>query len=138
MDVEPPKRKRGRPRKRVLVPGELQAVLNKAAEAAGKPKPPPPQVPKPPPPPPPKAKANGKESAQAELQKRVEQIISFIERECLVPEGRLMGTPIKLEDWQKEAIWAIYGNPAGTRRARSRSCPRRGRRGRAPRCASCS
>jgi hypothetical protein len=108
--LEPPKRKRGRPRKRLLIPGEQRGQV----EAGGKPKPPPPQVPKPPPPPPPaKAKANGKDA----LQKRVEQIINFIQTECLVPEGRLMGERIILEDWQKKAIWAIYGNEAGTRRA---------------------
>ena len=28
-----------------------------------------------------------------------------------------MGERIILEDWQKKAIWAIYGNEAGTRRA---------------------
>ena len=101
--MEPPKRKRGRPRKRLLIPGEQRGQV----EAAGKPKPPP-QVPKPPPPPPP---------PKSKLEKRVEQIINFIQTECLVPEGRLMGERIILEDWQKKAIWAIYGNEAGTRRA---------------------
>ena len=46
-----------------------------------------------------------------------ERVISFIETQCRVPEGRDVGKPIKLRDWQKEEIRRIYDNPAGTRRA---------------------
>jgi phage terminase large subunit-like protein len=116
-DAEPPKRKRGRPRKRLLIPGELRAALK--AEA-GKPKPPPPQVPKPPPPPPPAARLDGFQQPDRDEKndsERVKKIFKFIRNECRVPEGRLMGRPMRLETWQKEAIRAIYGNPHGTRRA---------------------
>jgi phage terminase large subunit-like protein len=36
---------------------------------------------------------------------------------CFVPEGRLVGKPIKLAPFQREFLEAIYNNPAGTRRA---------------------
>jgi phage terminase large subunit-like protein len=114
-DAEPAKRKRGRPRKRLLIPGELRAAL--AAEA-GKPRPPP-QVPKPPPPPPPAARLDFQQPGRDEKgdTERVKKIFKFIRNECRVPEGRLMGRPMHLDDWQKDAIRAIYGNPFGTRRA---------------------
>lgn len=35
----------------------------------------------------------------------------------MVPEGRLVGRPVKLREWQKVEIRRIYDNPAGTRRA---------------------
>lgn len=34
-----------------------------------------------------------------------------------MPEGRLVGKPVKLRPWQKTEIRKIYDNPAGTRRA---------------------
>lgn len=34
-----------------------------------------------------------------------------------MPEGRLVGLPIMLRDWQREALRKIYDNPHGTRRA---------------------
>ena len=46
-----------------------------------------------------------------------QQIIRWIETNCRVPEGALVGQPIQLMDWQKDAIRKIYDNPAGTRRA---------------------
>ena len=45
-----------------------------------------------------------------------EEIIAWIERECRYPEGALVGQPIKLMEWQRDAILRIYDNPA-TRRA---------------------
>ena len=45
-------------------------------------------------------------------------IIAFIEQTCVVPEGRLVGQPLKLMDWQKDLLRLIYDNPEGpTRRA---------------------
>jgi phage terminase large subunit-like protein len=44
-------------------------------------------------------------------------IIAFIEQTCVVPEGRLVGQPLKLMGWQKEILRETYDNPAGTRRA---------------------
>src|SRR5215471_13571852 len=46
-----------------------------------------------------------------------EEIIAWIETNCRVPEGALIGQPIRLMDWQKREILRIYDNPATTRRA---------------------
>jgi phage terminase large subunit-like protein len=48
---------------------------------------------------------------------RGEKVVAFIERFCLVPEGKLVGKPIRLEPFQRDFILAVYDNPAGTRRA---------------------
>ncbi|CAN7599634.1 terminase large subunit [Bosea sp. LjRoot237] len=48
---------------------------------------------------------------------RGERVIAFIERYCLVPEGNLLGKPVRLLDFQKKFILAVYDNPAGTGRA---------------------
>jgi phage terminase large subunit-like protein len=44
-------------------------------------------------------------------------VIAFIEGVCLIPEGKLVGQPLVLQDWQKDFIRLIYNNPHGTRRA---------------------
>src|SRR5215471_16963179 len=44
-------------------------------------------------------------------------IIAFIESVCLVPEGKLIGQPLVLQDWQKDLIRLVYDNPYHTRRA---------------------
>ncbi|MFT4149208.1 MAG: terminase large subunit [Paracoccaceae bacterium] len=48
---------------------------------------------------------------------RGQRNIRWIEEYCVVPEGRLVGQPVKLRDWQKDALLRIYDNRAGTRRA---------------------
>ena len=48
---------------------------------------------------------------------RGEKVIKFIESYCVIPEGKLVGQPVKLAKFQKDFIKAIYDNPAGTRRA---------------------
>lgn len=45
---------------------------------------------------------------------RGEKVIAFIERYCRVPEGDKVGEHIKLVDFQREFILAIYDNPDGT------------------------
>lgn len=50
-------------------------------------------------------------------QTRAERNIAWIEAHCRVPEGRLVGQPVKLREWQKDELRKIYDNPAGTRRA---------------------
>ncbi|WP_433646419.1 phage major capsid protein [Kosakonia pseudosacchari] len=45
---------------------------------------------------------------------RGERVIAFIERFCIVPEGKLIGKPMRLDPFQKEFILAVYDNPAGT------------------------
>ena len=44
-------------------------------------------------------------------------VIAFIETVCFVPEGKLVGQPLRLQPWQRDILRAIYDNPAGTRRA---------------------
>ena len=46
---------------------------------------------------------------------RAERNIRWIEEFCSVPEGRLVGQPVRLREWQKVEIRKIYGTP--TRRA---------------------
>lgn len=48
---------------------------------------------------------------------RGERVIAFISRYCLVPEGRLVGKPMVLMEFQKWFIREIYDNPVGTSRA---------------------
>jgi phage terminase large subunit-like protein len=45
-----------------------------------------------------------------------EEIIAWIEMTCRVPEGVLVGEPIALMDWQRDAIRKTYDNPHGTTR----------------------
>ena len=48
---------------------------------------------------------------------RGERVCAFIERYCRVPEGRHVGKPLKLMEFQRSFICAIYDNQAGTSRA---------------------
>lgn len=48
---------------------------------------------------------------------RGERVIAFIERYCLVPEGTLLGKPVRLLPFQKKFILSVYDNPKGTSRA---------------------
>lgn len=48
---------------------------------------------------------------------RGEKVCAFIEKFCRVPEGAKVGQPIKLAQFQRDFIIAVYDNPAGTRRA---------------------
>jgi len=40
-----------------------------------------------------------------------------VEKFCRIPEGRDVGKPVKLREWQRKEICRIYDNPQGTRRA---------------------
>jgi phage terminase large subunit-like protein len=40
-----------------------------------------------------------------------------VELHCRIPEGKDVGKPVRLREWQKAEIRKIYDNPAGTRRA---------------------
>lgn len=46
---------------------------------------------------------------------RADRNIGWIEEYCRVPEGRLVGHPVKLREWQKDILREVYGSP--TRRA---------------------
>jgi phage terminase large subunit-like protein len=48
---------------------------------------------------------------------RGEKNIKWIQDHCVIPEGRDVGRPVVLRDWQRDWIKRIYDNPAGTRRA---------------------
>ena len=48
---------------------------------------------------------------------RGEKVISFIERYVMVPEGKHVGKPLVLMEFQKRFIRAVYDNPSGTSRA---------------------
>ena len=48
---------------------------------------------------------------------RGEKVIAFIETYCKVPEGKDVGKPVVLAEFQKKFILDIYDNPHGTRRA---------------------
>jgi phage terminase large subunit-like protein len=48
---------------------------------------------------------------------RGQQVCAFIEKYCRVPEGSLVGQPIKLAPFQRDFILAVYDNPRCTRRA---------------------
>lgn len=48
---------------------------------------------------------------------RGDRNIAWIEKFCRIPEGRDVGKPVRLREWQKAEIRSIYDNPAGTRRA---------------------
>ncbi|RWB65664.1 terminase TerL endonuclease subunit [Mesorhizobium sp.] len=48
---------------------------------------------------------------------RGERVIAFIQRFCLVPEGTLLGKPVKLLPFQRKFIVDVYDNPLGTSRA---------------------
>lgn len=48
---------------------------------------------------------------------RAERVCRFVEGFCRVPEGALMGQPIQLADFQERFLYAVYDNPAGTKRA---------------------
>lgn len=48
---------------------------------------------------------------------RAKRIITFIERYCFTPDGSQAGKPLKLADFQKRFIYAVYDNEKITRRA---------------------
>lgn len=48
---------------------------------------------------------------------RGKKAASWIEENCLIPEGRDVGKAVVLRPWQKALLVKIYDNPAGTRRA---------------------
>ena len=48
---------------------------------------------------------------------RGERICAFVEAYCVIPEGKLVGQPINLMEFQRKFILDIYDNPKGTSRA---------------------
>jgi len=62
-------------------------------------------------------KRNRVPRASRGIETRGDRNIAWIERYCRIPEGRDVGKPVKLREWQRAEIRKIYDNPAGTRRA---------------------
>jgi phage terminase large subunit-like protein len=48
---------------------------------------------------------------------RAQSNILWIETHCRVPEGKDIGKPVRLREWQKSDLRKIYDNPHGTRTA---------------------
>ena len=48
---------------------------------------------------------------------RGEKVCAFVERYCLIPEGKHVGQPMKLMAFQRKFILDVYDNPKGTSRA---------------------
>ena len=44
-------------------------------------------------------------------------VIAFIETVCFVPEGKFVGQSLRLQEWQKDILRAIYDNQAEIGRA---------------------
>ncbi len=63
------------------------------------------------------SKPRRKRAGAPKVETRAERNIRWIEAFCRVPEGRLVGQPVRLRDWQKDELRKIYDNPHGTRRA---------------------
>ncbi len=48
---------------------------------------------------------------------RAARNIEWIEEHCFIPEGKDVGKPVRLREWQKAELRRIYDNPHGTRQA---------------------
>jgi phage terminase large subunit-like protein len=49
--------------------------------------------------------------------KRSTRNINWIQEFCRIPEGKDIGKPVRLREWQRRIIRKVYDNPSGTRRA---------------------
>jgi phage terminase large subunit-like protein len=48
---------------------------------------------------------------------RADRNIEWIEDYCVIPDGKDVGKPVRLREWQKHELRKIYDNPHGTRMA---------------------
>src|SRR5688572_5687113 len=48
---------------------------------------------------------------------RAARNIEWVEKYCVIPEGKDVGKPVVLRQWQKDELRKIYDNPHGTRMA---------------------
>jgi phage terminase large subunit-like protein len=46
---------------------------------------------------------------------RAERVIAFIHTYCRVPDGKMVGQPMRLQPFQERFVREVYDNPAGTR-----------------------
>lgn len=56
-------------------------------------------------------------ASRGKVKTRGERNIAWVQEHCRIPEGKDVGKPVRLRDWQKSDLRRIYDNPAGTRRA---------------------
>lgn len=56
-------------------------------------------------------------ASRGKAETRGDRNIRWIEKHCRIPEGRDVGKPVLLREWQRREIRKIYDNPVGTRRA---------------------
>lgn len=61
--------------------------------------------------------SRSKARSRGKTESRGDRAIKWIEEFCRIPEGRDVGKPVRLRDWQRDEIRKIYDNSAGTRRA---------------------
>lgn len=64
-----------------------------------------------------KRKSPVRRASPGKSESRAERNINWIERLCRIPEGKDVGKPVELREWQKRELRKIYDNPHGTRRA---------------------
>lgn len=56
-----------------------------------------------------------KKKVAKKRESRAERNIRWIETHCVIPEGKDVGKPVRLRDWQKKDLIKIYDNPHRTR-----------------------
>lgn len=64
-----------------------------------------------------RGKARGRSEALGGVETRGDRNIRWIEKHCRIPEGKFVGQPVRLREWQRAEVRKIYDNPHGTRRA---------------------
>lgn len=64
-----------------------------------------------------KTSNRGKTHNPRKLPTRAGRAIRWIEKHLVIPDGKLVGKPFRLDDWQIAEIVRIYDNKHGTRRA---------------------
>lgn len=62
-------------------------------------------------------KSKSRRGSRGKVETRAERNITWIHDFCRVPEGKDVGKPMRLRDWQQSDLKKIYDNPHGTRRA---------------------
>lgn len=56
-------------------------------------------------------------AVKKKVQTRAGRNIAWIEAHCRIPEGKDVGKPVVLREWQRDILRLIYDNPHGTRQA---------------------
>ena len=57
------------------------------------------------------------------MRSKAGRVVDFIEAWCAVPEGKLMGEWMVLENWQRESLYQIYNNTGKDGNGQSRFLP---------------